>query len=579
MSAPYDTRGSFVRARLYSCFMLYDEAEKVPRAISAGALPIAASARRAAAPRLELAWEERRHNFVESWHALWREPRAPREFHGDPYFRDCWVSGRAPRGAFLAALGWHAVLVALLIPLWNIVVARPVVVRQYTQITWYGPVNDLPLILPAAPRVKAPTERPKASVREPVPAPVVQRGADAFHPRQTILNAPRRPNHPRQTLIQPDSAPVPPTILPDLPNIVAWNTPGAPALKIDPAELARLEPKIRRTHLPQDVAAPDVANPLSDLAAIDIAAPEPAIARPTLPAGRLSPRAKAGRTNMAADEVAAPEVNTPDSGGTRLIALSATPAPVAPPAVPAGNLSSRVAISPDGAQPGMPVGNSGTAKSEAGSGPPGLSITGGAATSSVSDVSHAAGADSTTALPGRVNRATAAKNAAEPSTKSAGAAPEIAGKSVYERIKSGVAPEALLGLKHVYTLHVNMPNLTSASGSWILSFAELAAPEAQPNAYTNPADLAAPEPLRKVDPKYPPELRKGHVEGEVVLYAVIRADGTVDSIQLVSGIDPELNANAMQALAQWKFRPAERKGEAIDLEAIVHVPFRGAPGF
>ncbi len=30
-----------------------------------------------------------------------------------------------------------------------------------------------------------------------------------------------------------------------------------------------------------------------------------------------------------------------------------------------------------------------------------------------------------------------------------------------------------MGQGQVYTLHVNMPNLTSASGSWILNFAEM----------------------------------------------------------------------------------------------------------
>src|SRR5438132_10823364 len=48
-------------------------------------------------------------------------------------------------------------------------------------------------------------------------------------------------------------------------------------------------------------------------------------------------------------------------------------------------------------------------------------------------------------------------------------------------------------------------------------------------------------PIRKVDPKYPPTLINEHVEGEVVLYAVIRGDGSVDSIQLVRGIDDELD--------------------------------------
>jgi outer membrane biosynthesis protein TonB len=47
----------------------------------------------------------------------------------------------------------------------------------------------------------------------------------------------------------------------------------------------------------------------------------------------------------------------------------------------------------------------------------------------------------------------------------------------------------------------------------------------------------------------------------------------VDSIQLVHGIDEVLDADAMEALSQWKFRPALRQGEPVELEAIVHIPF------
>ncbi|HXM89924.1 MAG TPA: energy transducer TonB, partial [Candidatus Dormibacteraeota bacterium] len=68
------------------------------------------------------------------------------------------------------------------------------------------------------------------------------------------------------------------------------------------------------------------------------------------------------------------------------------------------------------------------------------------------------------------------------------------------------------------------------------------------------------------------------VEGEVVLYAVIRADGSVDSVELVRGIDQQLDANAMEALSQWKFRPATRQGAPVDLEAIVHIPFHAPSG-
>ncbi len=125
-----------------------------------------------------------------------------------------------------------------------------------------------------------------------------------------------------------------------------------------------------------------------------------------------------------------------------------------------------------------------------------------------------------------------------------------------------------------------MPNMTSASGSWILNFAELN--EANTGGYARPdtPDLAGPVLLKKVDPKYPPELRTSHVDGEVVLYAIIRKDGSVDSIQLVHSVDPNLDAYAMEALAQWKFRPAENHGEPVDLEAVVHIPFRSrGPSF
>jgi protein TonB len=63
------------------------------------------------------------------------------------------------------------------------------------------------------------------------------------------------------------------------------------------------------------------------------------------------------------------------------------------------------------------------------------------------------------------------------------------------------------------------------------------------------------------------------VDGEVILYAIIRSNGSVDSIQLVRGIDPRLDKNAVEALAQWQFRPATRGGVPTDIEAVVYIPF------
>jgi TonB family protein len=259
---------------------------------------------------------------------------------------------------------------------------------------------------------------------------------------------------------------------------------------------------------------------------------------------------------------------------------------------------------------------------------------------------------------------------------------------VSERPKIGELERKVFGPRKIYTLTVNMPNLTSLSGSWILAFSELnepaagdrepASPPAPPavgpagqatpmagqthsegsnsdahrgepvkslRSYlsTSIADIAArlapsvvvkepasapsaaagngngpassdpapsqagaapksrsvgrggtgpavggageerrlvaPFPSRKVDPKYPGEMMRERIEGEVVLYAVIHKDGTVHSVRVVRGLDPRLDEHAMRAFARWTFEPARVNGEPVELEALVHIPFRYQPLF
>jgi protein TonB len=265
-----------------------------------------------------------------------------------------------------------------------------------------------------------------------------------------------------------------------------------------------------------------------------------------------------------------------------------------------GNLSARLAISPEGAKPGTLGGasnsntpggtgsalggpnNFGGGKGTNGEGnaQTGVRISGGNpnASSQVSglrdanlfDFAGAAGNAAPRNLPDRP-----APPAAAPDANRKSPAPN------FSDLPPGAKPENILGPKKIYTLNVNMPNLSSAMGSWVLSFTELhddvASQGSSPGSLLLPAsDLIGPVPLRKVDPKYPPALIQEKIEGEVVLYAVIRRDGSVDSIQLVRGLDDQLDLNAMQALARWKFRPGERAGAPVELQAIVHIPFRVA---
>jgi TonB family protein len=535
-------------------------------------------------PQLVIAWIGWREEFASSVVALLRGPAAPKTFLGVRYFRDCWIAPRFPKVAFAAAVACQALLILFPPPIWNIRSARAEILVPQMELTWYGPVKDFPAILPAA-------RTPEAAPRNDVSKTPPHRGADAFHPRQTIISEPLHPTHPRQTLIQPAAPPEPPKILPQLPNIVrlAGSEPARPKLQLTPEQLAAMRPKAPAPRVAQDAATPEVSTPEKQVGEINIASSTQAPPKPALPVSPMSaPRAaqQRGETNAAAPEIE----QQPTGDSETLIALSATPAPVAPPpSVPAGNLSARISISPEGPQPGVPGGtlegkgaNGGVSAGGGGHGPEGIFISGG----NSANTSPTSGLGSAARIAGNPLSSRAVPRVSIP-PRDSNAPPRNSGSS-QESPKLDVPPEKVLGSKRVYTLHVNMPNLTSASGSWVLNFAELdetgagstwSPPETDSGPYPKPvaSDLAGPVPLRKVDPKYPPELRTAHVEGEVVLYAVIRKDGTVDSIQLVHRVDPNLDANAMEALAQWKFLPAEKNGEPIDLEAVVHIPFRSRP--
>jgi TonB family protein len=523
-------------------------------------------------PELAVSWTGRREEFLSSVLAVLRGPVPPKEFLGDPYFRNCWIEQRSPRAAFAVAVACQALLILFPPPVWNIPPAHAESFAPQMELTWYGPAKDFPAILPAR---RAPNAAPRSDVSKTSPP----RGADAFHPRQTILSEPLHPTHPRQTLIQPAAPPEPPKILPQLPNIVrlAGSEPARPKLQLSREQLAATRPKAPAARVARDAAAPEMSTPEKQVGDINIASSAQAPPKPALPVSPMSaPRGarQRGETNAAAPEFAqqpAGDVNT-------LIALSATPALVAPPpSVPAGNLSARVSISPVGSQPGVPgaasegTGTNGvSAAGGGGHGPEDIFISGANNANTASTPGLGIGSASRSAgnsLPSRpVPRVSIPPRDSNAPLLDSGPAPESP--------KLDVPPEKLLGSKRIYTLHVNMPNLTSASGSWVLNFAELAELDATASVRPAASDLAGPVPLRKVDPKYPPELRSAHVEGEVILYAIIRKDGTVDSIQLVHGVDSRLDANAMEALAQWIFQPAEKHGEPVDLEAVVRIPFR-----
>ena len=127
----------------------------------------------------------------------------------------------------------------------------------------------------------------------------------------------------------------------------------------------------------------------------------------------------------------------------------------------------------------------------------------------------------------------------------------------------------------VYTAAINAPNFTSKRGSWIFRFAELPANGPAPSPTTPGAPLTAPSAVVKIDPKYAPEVVREKLEGLVILFAILRKDGTIDgeSVRVIRKLDSRLDASAREALLGWKFRPSQRNGIAVDIQMEISIPF------
>ena len=76
--------------------------------------------------------------------------------------------------------------------------------------------------------------------------------------------------------------------------------------------------------------------------------------------------------------------------------------------------------------------------------------------------------------------------------------------------------------------------------------------------------------IHRVEPVYPTLPRQLGRAGRVELRAVIATDGTIQSLQIVSG-DPLFYQSAMDAVRQWRYRPTVLNGEAVEIDTFITV--------
>jgi TonB family protein len=76
----------------------------------------------------------------------------------------------------------------------------------------------------------------------------------------------------------------------------------------------------------------------------------------------------------------------------------------------------------------------------------------------------------------------------------------------------------------------------------------------------------------RVEPVYPKLAQQIHKEGRVELRAIIGTDGTIRSLQIVSG-DPLFYISAREAVEQWLYKPTYLNGQAVEIDTFITVVY------
>lgn len=79
--------------------------------------------------------------------------------------------------------------------------------------------------------------------------------------------------------------------------------------------------------------------------------------------------------------------------------------------------------------------------------------------------------------------------------------------------------------------------------------------------------------LYRVEPEFSEEARKARFQGMVVLMIDIGVDGRAHNVRVVESPGLGLDVKAVQAVEQWRFRPAQRDGHPLVSSARVEVYF------
>ena len=85
--------------------------------------------------------------------------------------------------------------------------------------------------------------------------------------------------------------------------------------------------------------------------------------------------------------------------------------------------------------------------------------------------------------------------------------------------------------------------------------------------------VVAPVLVKEVKPTYTEGAMRRKVAGTVELTAVVRPNGKPDTIEVTRPLDSELDAQAIEALQQWEFKPGTLDGQPVAVSVNIELTF------
>ena len=86
-------------------------------------------------------------------------------------------------------------------------------------------------------------------------------------------------------------------------------------------------------------------------------------------------------------------------------------------------------------------------------------------------------------------------------------------------------------------------------------------------------DVQPPKLIHVVEPAFDPKSEEAFTSGVVRIQIVVTLEGGVRDPKVIAGLNDRQDKKAVEAVTQWRFKPALRQGEPVNVRATVEVNF------